>query len=776
MARRKKADDSPESPKDSAFLTTAMAQWRTADTAEGGGAGSMRHEGTLDLKFLNLQQWDENDERDRLAENKPTLVIDQIGEPYRQLVGQQRQARPAIQINPVDNGADQDTADVFQGLIRHIEVTGGAKAARDEAFKGAVGPGWGYYRIITEYEYDQADPARAMGPELFDQCIKYQPIENQFTVFRDPSCPLHEPEKARYCFIVEDVPTDTFKEKWPEAKATSTEAFQATGLEMPEWYPEGSVRVADYFYVEDVPGEAIALFANGQVVPLSQAPSGVAILQQRIPMIRTVKLAKITGAGVLEGNEDKTAGRDWPGAYIPVIPVYGESIVVDGKRTLRGIVRPARDPQRMYNYQNSELVYELAVSPKSKVIMAEGQDEGYEQMWQQAPVKAFPALKYKPTTIGGERVPEPQVANFTDATKIQAITVAINQHKADLRSTLSYYDPSDPARKNADQSGKAILARQQAMDAGSVNFKDNFGQALLYEGKVLLDLIPKVYNRPGRILRIVGLEDETQTEEVAYGQPRKKASKGQRGVKGVFEWGAGRFDVTVSIGASYTTRRQEAAEAQIEIMKVLPPNMAAAMAPQAIRNMDWPGARETADRLDRTLPPEIRGDDEADQDDPEVLKAQVMQAQQKMQEMDGVIKQLQDAVKTDQVKAEADLQKTQMSAQAETQQAQQSDAVKMQIAQMEITAKAALEREKLQAEVGMAQMKIDADMQLAQMKIDADLEKARITAMVQSANAQRDRQHERGMANVSHAQAMEEGERGHMQAMEQQMNQPEAGA
>lgn len=764
MARRKKADDTPQEPKDQAFLVTAMNQWRTADTAEGGGAGSMRYEGTLDLKFLNLQQWDENDERDRLAENKPTLVIDQIGEPYRQLVGQQRQARPAIQINPVDNGADQDTADVFQGLIRHIETTGGAKAARDEAFKGAVGPGWGYYRIITEYEYDQSDPAKQMGPELFDQCIKYQPIENQFTVFRDPSCPLHEPDKARFCFVVEDVPLDTFKEKWPEAKATSTEAFQATGLEMPEWYPEGSVRVADYFYVEEVPGAPVALLADGSVVAADSVPAGAEVKQVRTPMARTVKLAKITGAEILEGNDDKTAGREWPGAYIPVIPVYGESIVVDGKRTLRGIVRPARDPQRMYNYQNSELVYELAVSPKSKVIMAEGQDEGYEEMWKQAPVKTFPALKYKPTTIGGEMVAPPQVANFTDATKIQAITVAINQHKADLRSTLSFYDPSDPSRKNADQSGKAILARQQAMDAGSVNFKDNFGQALLYEGKILLDLIPKVYNRPGRILRIVGLEDETQTEEVVYGQPRKKASKEQRGVAGIFQWGAGRFDVTVSIGASYTTRRQEAAEAQIEIMKVLPENMAAAMAPQAIRNMDWPGARETADRLDRTLPPEIRGD-EGDDDDPEILKAKVAQLTQQNQEAMQVVKGLQDAVKTDQVKAEADLQKAQLTAQADAQQAQQSDAVKLQITEMEIASKERIES-----------AKIAADMQLAQMKIEADLEKARITAMAQAANDQRDRQHERGMANVSHAQEMESGEMGHLQAMEQQASKPEASA
>lgn len=745
-SRRTPDDDTAATgPKDNAFITKALTQWRTADTAEGGGAGSMRYEGLLDQKFLNLQQWDENDERDRLAANKPTLVIDQIGEPYRQLTGQLRRARPAIQINPVDNGADIDTAEVFQGLYRHIEVTGGAKPARDEAAKGMCGPGWGYYRVITEFEYDNADPTRQPGPELFDQCIKYQPIENQFTVFRDPSCPLHEPWKARFTLVIENVPTDTVKEKWPHAKVTSQEAFAATGVSTPEWFPEGSVRVADYFYVEETDGLPIALLADGRAVPLELAPPNVAILQKRTPKIRKVKLAKITGAEILEGNDDLTAGRDFPSDYIPVIPMYGESLVVDGKRTLRGIVRAARDPQRMYNYQNSELVYELALAPKSKVIMAEGQDEGYEQMWEQAPVKAFPALKYKPTSLLGQPVAPPSIAQFTDATKIQALTVAINQHKADLRSTTGWYDATDPGRKNTDQSGKAILARKEAQSEGSVNYTENFGNALHYEAMVVMSMIPRIYNRTGRILRIVGLEDDTKTEEVTVGQPRKGKQKQQRGVQGIFAWGAGRYDVTISIGASYSTRRQEAAEVQLELMKVLPPPMAAAMAPSAVANMDWPGAREVSERLKRALPPELQDNDEQDEDDPELLKQQLMAAEQKSQEMMQVIQQLQEAVKTDQVKAEADLQKTQMSAQADAQQAQQSDAVKLEIARMDNETKIAIEERKLQAEFA-----------LAQMKIDADLEKARIAAEA-AAQARRE-----GFAHDDVS-----GERGHQHRMDE---------
>ena len=691
MAKKRapKTDTARETKLD--FLTSAMSRWQTSSTHE----EPRRVEGEKDLRFLNLQQWDQDDETYRKGAGKPSLVIDQIGEPYRQLLGQISSARPALQINPVDSGADIDTAEVFQGLIRHIEISGGAKAARLQGFKGCIGPGWGYYRVLTDYEYDEPGGEGA-GAEVFDQCIRYQAIEDAMTVFVDPATPLHEPWKMRYAFHIEDMPKDEFTRLYPDVLASSAEAFQATGLQMPEWYPEGCVRVADYFYVEETALPEVALLSDGTVLPLSEVPTGAEILQQRTPFRRVVKLAKITGAEILEGNDDKTGGRDWPGSYIPIIPVYGNSLVVNGKRTLRGMVRPARDPQRMYNYQNSELVYELAIAPKSKVIMAEGQMEGHEAMWRDAAQRAYPALFYKPTSVGGERVPAPTVAQFTDPSKIQAIVVAINQHKSDLRSTTGWYDATDPGRKNADQSGRAILARKEAQSEGAVNYKDNFGAALLYEGKVLLDLIPKVYNRPGRILRILGLEDDAQNEEIAYGQPRKPSkaqSRAQRGIQGVFQWGAGRYDVAVSIGTSYTTRRQEAADTQVELMKVLPPPMAAAMAPTAVRNMDIPGASDLADIMQRTLPQEIRGDEDGEPD-PQQMQQQMGEMQQALQAMQQKMQEQQQIIQTDAVKANADLRR-----------GQQDNAAKLEI-------------ERLKAE--SAALRVRADLIIKQAELDAE--------------------------------------------------------
>ena len=722
------------------FIQQAMKRWETANTAE----AKMRLEGEIDGQFLNLDQWDKADKDARESSGKPTLTIDQIGEPFRQGVGQMRGAKPTIQVNPVDSGADQDTAEVFQGLIRHIEITGGAKAARDESFKSAFGIGLGYHRILAEFaNVDQDNPEA-----IFDQSLRYQAIDNPFIVFMDPATPPHRPEESRFCHVIEDIPKDEFERRWPGKLATSQDAFSATGISMPEWFPEGSVRVSDYYYVEEGPDPTLpeyALLADGQVVPAAEIPEGAEVVQRRHPISRTVRLAKITGAEILEGEgEQPTEGRKQDCQYIPVIPMYGESMVVKGQRTRRGIVRSARDSQRQYNYHNSELTYELALAPKSKVIMAEGQDEGYEKMWEMAPTQAFPALKYRPVSLLGQPVPAPQIAQFTDSAKIQSLVVAINQNKADLRSTTGWYDATDPGRRNADQSGKAILARKESQSEGAITYKENFGQALMYEALVLLDWIPKVYARPGRVLRIVGLEDESKRDTVTVGADRETRD----GVRGIFEWGAGRYDVTVSIGASYTSRRQEGANQQIELMKILDPQMRAAMAPITIRNMDWPGARETADQVEKVLPPELRADEgrpDGEEPDPQQLMQAIQQAQAKEQEMMQVIQGLQKAISEKQVEAESAMAKQQAADQVKM----QIEQGKAQIEQMKVQAseraeamallmkqaaqesadsvkgqQIALEQQKLQAEIDMHREDIENAYRIAQMNNQTKLDTA----------------------------------------------------
>ena len=669
------------------FMNEALERWRICDNAE----TEFRIQGEEDLKFLNLEQWDQDVLKKR--NDRPSLVIDQIGEPFRQLIGRQKAAKPSLLAVPIDSGADVDTAEVFQGLIRQIENKGHAKTARDEAFKNAVAVGFGYYRLVTEYENedDEAAPLNVM----FDQSIKYQPIENPMSVFRDPMCPLHEPEKCRFVFVIENLPKSEFERRYPDKIATSEAAFQSTGLEMPDWYDakEDTVRVADYFYIEDVEGQEVVLIRTPENQEISVAadmvPEGFEVIQRRRLQKRVVRQAKISGAEILEGNENLTEGRVWPGRFIPVIPIWGESLMVEGRRRLRGMVRAARGPQRMYNYQCSELVYELALSPKSKVLASVEAIEGLEPLWDKAATQAFPALLTKAYDAEGRALPPPTVAQFTDPNKIQALVVAINQHKSDLRTTTGWYDATDPNRRGADQSGKAILARKESQAEGNTNYHENFGEALIYEGMVLLDLIPKIYTRPGRVIRLAGLEDDTQSKMKTLGDEYQ----GKSGVSRIYEWGAGKYDVVVTIGASYVTRRQEAAAWQMDLMKVLPPQMAAAMAPLAVKNLDGPGNREISERLNATLPPKLQGDKEETQLPPEV-RQRLEQAQQMIQQLSQRVSQLSGSIEMDEVKANKDLTRT-----------RESDQTKERVARIAAETEIARTRMELIKEL----MKMDAD-------------------------------------------------------------------
>jgi hypothetical protein len=715
----------------STFVQDALKRWHTANNAE----TTIRAEALTDKKFRNLEQWPEDikQSRSESGRERPCLTIDQISEPIRQICNRQKEAKPSIQINPVSNGANEDGAEVRQGLIRRIEVDSHAPQPRGWAFEDAVTCGFGYYRITTDYEHKNAslEELQGLGPAAMDQVIRITEIENNFSVYCDPAAVAPDRRDARFYLICKDLPTDEYERLYPTSDAASLEETRGIGDDLDaDWFPEGKVRVAEYWY-KAIEHEKIALLSNGQIIRakdadtftseiLKQQPgTAITVVKERTVERTTVKWALINGVEVLDKG-------DWPGQYIPIIPVFGERLNVNGERTYRGIVRAARDPQRMYNYQNSALVEDLALAPKAKVIMAEGQDEGHEDEWEAAPTQNMPYLTYKPTTIAGEPAPPPMVAQFTDPAKIQSLVVAINQAKADLRSTTGFYDSTDPNRKNADQSGRAILARKESMAQGSVNYLDALHWAITFEAEIILDLLPKIYDRAGRVVEILTGESEARKTVMLnqsfvpddQGQPQPAAQDAiTKGAATLYDLTRGRYGVTVSIGASYTTRRQEAVEWQIRLIESNPQFFGPAMADIAVRNMDGPGHQEIADRLERAVPPQLKG--EQNPQDPAALQQKLQMAMQQAEQMTKVIHELQDAIETKQAEQQGETQRQQIKLQSEQSMKQQELAAKLQIEQMEI-----------EAEIQIAQMKIAAEKEIARLKADVARDTSELHAHV----------------------------------------------
>lgn len=631
--RRTKAAPKDGSP-DAQIIALAKKRFRTAADAE----SRLRVDMLDDKSFRSGLQWPDQVLTDRTLDKRPTLTINRLPQFIKQITNPQRQSRPSVQVNPVGDGADVDTAEVIQGLIRHIESTSHAEVAFDHAFEDAVTMGRGWFRILTEFVDDG---------QTFDQEIVVKRVSNAFTVYADPSCQELDYSDARFMFVVEDVPKDEYITLYGDESYASLELFRSVGDKSADWYPEGKVRIAEYWYVEEI-DSTIALLPSSEpnhpdlTVPLEQVPESRKkdIKAKRKITSRKVHWVKMNASTIL-------SKQVWPGKWIPIVPVLGDEINIDGRKDLVGVVRYARDPQRMYNYWNSAMTETIALAPRAPFIGAAGQFKGHEDQWKLANTRNFAYLEYEDVGSTGRPIPPPQRQVFEPP--VRAIVEAVKQSDNDLKAVTGFYDAS-LGQPGPDQSGKAILARQRQGETGNINFIDNLGRALWHYGRICLDLIPKIYDTP-RVLHIMGVDDQLKQVQInqafmaPQGMPPGVATINQNivdeqnAVKKIYDVTVGRYNVTLSIGPNWQSRRQEAVESMLQLAQAVP-NIMPVIGDLLVGEMDWPKAKAIAERLKKMLPPGL-------QDTPDQLPPQAQaQIQALMQQHELVVRALSEAQDT----------------------------------------------------------------------------------------------------------------------------------
>ena len=586
---------------------------------------SNRSEALEDLKFAAGDQWPTEIQNSRNLEARPCLTINKIDPYIRQVTNQQRQARPRIKVHGMNTSSDEKLAEILTGVIRHIEVNSDADQAYDTAFDYSVRMGWGYFRVITDYIRDDS----------FDQEIYIRPIDNPFTVYFDPNSILPDGSDADRCLITTVIEKKIFQEMYPDAELGSF-TYRGTGDDSAEWIMKDDIRIAEYFYTERKAAKLVQL-SDGTSVYKDELPdqailamAGITIVSERESMRKQIKWCKLTAMEVLEE-------RDWPGKYIPIVPVYGQQLVIESKRKKYGLVRNAKDPQRMLNFWQTSITESVALAPKAKWLMAEGQDEGHEMEWASANIKSSPVLRYKQKDIEGVPAqpptrlqPEPPPAG------ILAASASINN---DLQAVLGIFDPNQNPTGNL--SGKAINGQQQQIDLTNFHYFDNLTRSIRYAGKILLDLIPKIYDHE-RVMRIIGYDN--QPELVVLNQ----RTVDDAGVTKILnDVTVGEYDVVMETGPGYNSKRQEAVANMMPLLAASPDLMKVA-GDLIFRNMDFPGADIIADRLAASNP--LANVDEKSDIPPQVQmqlaqsKQMMEQMQQQMQQMDMIIKSRADVV------------------------------------------------------------------------------------------------------------------------------------
>lgn len=576
-----------------------------------------------DLEFRAGAHWPEKVRAAREKDERPCLVLDKLSQYVRQIVNDGRQNRPSIKVRPVDGGADVQTAEVFQGLIRHIEVSSAADAAYDTALDGAATCGVGAFRILTEYA----------GNDTFDQEIVIRRIRNPLAVLIDPDTQEADTSDKQYTFVVEEMEKEAFERQWPGKLPQDWETSGSYG----DWFGE-KVRIAEYWWVK-VETKKLHQLADGQIVDDEQlkqiellAPQpGLVMATREIPQ-HSVWHCKMTGAEYLEEP------RQWPGRYIPILLVWGNELDVAGRVTHSGIIRPGRDPQRLYNYSRSAFAERVALTPKAPWVAAEGQVEDYEAEWKNANTGNYSVLRYKPQTIGGALVPAPQRTSASDVPAGFAQDMQISEH--DIQAAIGMYNASLGAPSN-ERSGKAILARQREGDVGTFHYHDNLNRAIRFAGRILVDLIPKIYDST-RVVRIMGYDGQVTEAQL---EPQQPTASQQMGVHSIYNLSVGRYDVAISSGPSYNTLRQEA-EASMARLVENNPEMMQVLGDIIFKNMDWPGAQELSERMKLLLPPEVKAyeQEKGQQNLPPEALAVVEQLRQEIERRDQGFKTAVDAL------------------------------------------------------------------------------------------------------------------------------------
>lgn len=585
------------------IIKDALERFKDAED----GTSLNREDYLRDVRFARLgDQWPEAVRKLREAEGRPALTINRLPSFIRQVTNEARQNKPGIKVSPVDNGADEDTAEIIQGLVRHIERRSHADVSYDTATDHAVSGGFGFFRIGIEYAHDDS----------FDLEAVIERIANPLMVHWDPNTTRYDSADWEFAFVSDWLSEDEYEARYPKK---STHSFQGDRRDAVNYWLQGDqIRVAEYWLRESVTrkllllsdGRAIRQDVLGKAAQETAEASGfgkmtedqaltgylglmdLQVLREREVEAKVVKRHVINADEVLE--EDS-----WPGSAIPICPVWGDEVIVDGRRHFRSMVADAIGPQQMYNFWRSATTELVALAPRNPWLVEENSlpvDGRERDKWGTANTRSHAYLSY---AQGRQRPERMNFASIPTGAMQEAMTAV-----DDMKATTGIYDASLGAQGN-ETSGRAILARQREGDISNYHFVDNLNRAIAAAGQILVEIIPAVYG-VRQSVRILGEDMRekvvTLTQEDGGSQDEEPAMDGG---ERLYNLSVGRYDVTVDSGPNYATQREEAREVFLELIRARP-ELGPILGDLLLERMDFQGADEAAERLRLLLPPQVQ--------------------------------------------------------------------------------------------------------------------------------------------------------------------------
>lgn len=538
-------------------------------------------------RFRWGEQWDADVRNVRKIDGRPALTINHTNTFCARLENTLRQQRPRIKCHPVGDGANIDTADTVNGLIRHIEDRSNASVAYDTGVANAIDIGWGYWRICSEY----------IDPRSFDQELLIKPIRNPFTVYMDPGAVMPDGRDQYWCIISETMKRAEYKRRYPKATNTEWRYVDAPGDLQMMWETKEEVRLAEYYRVHEVKDSLIKLsdgstrYRSELVDPEVITAMGLTIIAERPSTRRVVQWFRLNGTQVVDRRED-------PGEHIPVVRCEGNVQDVNGIVKRKGMVEDLKDPAQMFNYWRTAQTERYALTPKAPWVVAEGQIEGHPE-WNDANQKSYSTLVYKPVAGPDGMTPLPPPQRVPPAQVEAGMSEAAQGAEHDLMSVAGMPQENPEIAARVVGGNKYLQRRQGMQDLTHFQYYDNQTLAIAWTGSLLLERIPFYYDTQ-RMQRILG-EDGVPKMVTLNEQAPSPENPGVQIVKN--DVTVGRYAVVMDTGPGYATKREEAAENMIELLGTPLGEVVVQKGPDIVlRNIDHPGFDQLADRVAATTP------------------------------------------------------------------------------------------------------------------------------------------------------------------------------
>lgn len=545
-----------------------------------------RKEFEFDKRFDEGDQWDPTIRDERFSDRRPCLTVNITDAVARRVINMCRENRPRIVTHAVGNGADVDVAKTIDGMIRHIEYTSNAAYAYDTAVENSVLGGWGWLSVESEY----------ISEHSMDQHLKIKAWENPLMIYQDPNSRAPDGSDMEWLIETEFLSRTDYRQRYGQLDPQGWQ-YVGGGDDVGDWSSKEKIRVAKYWRVERLK-DTLYQMSNGKCYFKDELMSreGRDVLQITEISKREVLRRKVVCRLLTQNKILHTA--EWPGKWIPFVPVYGRRYDINGHVTLKGIVRDLRDPARIYNYAQTAKTEQYALQPKAPWLGAAGFMDGKENQWRDANRKPLVAVEYTPVRLeDGTYAPPPM--RQAPAQPATGFMEWGESTKSDFLAIAGM--PHDPNQDKQGEviSGIALAKRAGIADLANLDFYDNFTRSLGQLGRVILDLIPHYYDTP-RSMRIIR---EDGTHEVGQINQPQINPQTQALEKVLNDVTVGDYDVVIDTGPAYQTKREQSAEAMLQLLATPVGEMVAqTSADLMVRAMDFPNADSVADRLVTLIP------------------------------------------------------------------------------------------------------------------------------------------------------------------------------